>query len=123
MALKSLQSKRIILFTALGLTAFLLYLNYYMGTGNFVDVIKQADIYFYASAFAAFIVASVFSALTWHSLLGNLKVQTSIRRTLILTWTGYFLDVAIPDPRWSGARAEDKTKKPQYDKYHSNYEK
>jgi uncharacterized protein (TIRG00374 family) len=100
--LKSLRSKRIILFIALGLTAFILYLNYYVGTGNFVDIIKQANIYFYTSAFAAFIVASVFSALAWHSLLGNLNVRTSICRTVILTWAGYFLDSALPDPGWSG---------------------
>ena len=74
MTLKSLQSKRIILFTALGLTAFLLYLNYYVGTGKFLDVIKQTNIYFYTSAFAAFIVAAFFYALTWHSMLGNLKI-------------------------------------------------
>ena len=49
MALKSLQSKRIILLTALELTAFLLYLIYYVGTGNFVNEIKHANIYLYAA--------------------------------------------------------------------------
>jgi len=102
LALKSLQSKRLILFSAIGLTVFLLYLNFYVGTGNFVDVIKQANIYLYVSAFAAFIVGSIFSALTWYSLLNNLNVQTSIRRTVILTFAGYFLDATLPDPGWSG---------------------
>jgi uncharacterized protein (TIRG00374 family) len=99
---KFLQSKRIILFIAVGLTAFLLYLYYYVGTGNFVDVIKQANIYFYASAFFAFLAASFFSAVTWRSLLSNLKVQTSIRRVLMLTWAGYFFDATLPEPGWSG---------------------
>ncbi len=102
MALKSLQLKRIILFAVIGLVVFIFYLNYYVGTGNFVDVIRQANIYFYTSAFVAFIVATFFSALTWHSLLGNLKVQTSIRRTVILTWAGYFFDATLPEPGWSG---------------------
>ncbi len=102
MALKSLQSKRIFLFAAIGLAVFLLYLIYYVGTGNFVDVIKQANMYFYISAFVAFIVATFFSALTWHSLLGNLKIQTSMRRTLLLTWAGYFFDATLPEPGWSG---------------------
>ena len=102
MAVKSLQLKRIILFAVIGLVVFIFYLNYYVGTGNFVDVIRQANIYFYTSAFVAFIVATFFSALTWHSLLGNLKVQTSIRRTLILTWAGYFFDATLPEPGWSG---------------------
>ena len=104
MALKSLQLKRIILFAVIGLVVFIFYLNYYVGTGNFVDVIRQANIYFYTSAFVAFIVATFFSALTWHSLLGNLKVQTSIRRTVILTWAGYFFDATLPEPGWSRHR-------------------
>jgi uncharacterized membrane protein YbhN (UPF0104 family) len=90
-ALKKLQSQKVLLFIAIGLTAFILYLNYYVGTGNFVDVIKRANIYYYASAFFAFIVAGFFSALTWHTLLDNLKVKNSIRRDLLLTWAGYFL--------------------------------
>jgi len=101
-ALKALQSKKIILLSILGLIGFVLYLYFYVGIGNFVNVVKQANIYFYASAFAAFVAASLFSALTWHSLLANLYVKTSIRRTVILTWAGYFLDATLPDPGWSG---------------------
>ena len=102
MALKSLQSKRIFLFVVVGLAAFLLYLYYYVGTGNFIDVIKQANVYYYASAFVAFIVAGFFAALTWHTLLNNLKVKNSIRRVLLLTWAGYFFDATLPEPGWSG---------------------
>ncbi|HTY75207.1 MAG TPA: lysylphosphatidylglycerol synthase transmembrane domain-containing protein [Candidatus Nanoarchaeia archaeon] len=102
MALKTLQSKRIILISTLGLTIFILYLYFYVGTGNFVDIVKQVNIYFYLSAFAAFFAATFFSALTWHSLLDNLNVQSSIRRIVILTWAGYFLDTTLPDPGWSG---------------------
>jgi uncharacterized protein (TIRG00374 family) len=101
-ALKILQSKKIILFVALGLAAFILYLYYYVGTNNFVDVIKSANVYYYTSAFVTFFVATLFSAVTWRSLLGNLKVKTSIRRALLLTWAGYFLDTIIPEPGWSG---------------------
>jgi uncharacterized protein (TIRG00374 family) len=100
--MKSLQSKRIFLFIVVGLAAFLLYLYYYVGTGNFIDVIKQANVYYYASAFVAFIIAGVFSALTWYTLLNNLNVKTSIRRVLLLTWAGYFFDATLPEPGWSG---------------------
>jgi uncharacterized protein (TIRG00374 family) len=102
LALKSLQSKRIILFVAFGLIVFILYLYYYVGTGNFFDVIKQANVYYYTSAFVAFIVASVFSALTWRTLLKSLKIENSIQRTLLLTWAGYFFDAILPEPGWSG---------------------
>jgi uncharacterized protein (TIRG00374 family) len=101
-ALNSLRSKKVLLFVAIGLVAFILYLYYYVGTGNFVEVFAQVNIYYYATAFAAFIVASVFSALTWRSLLANLQVKASIRRVLLLSWAGYFFDATLPEPGWSG---------------------
>jgi uncharacterized protein (TIRG00374 family) len=101
-ALKSLQSKKIILFVALGLAAFILYLYFYVGTGNFLDVVKSANVYYYTSAFVAFFFAALFSAITWHSLLGNLNVKSSFRRVLFLTWAGYFFDATLPEPGWSG---------------------
>lgn len=102
MALKSLQSKKVYLFIAAGLAAFILYLYYYVGTGNFIDVAKQANIYYYASAFAVFIAASFFSAVTWRSLLGNLQVKVSVRSILLFTFAGYFFDATLPEPGWSG---------------------
>lgn len=102
MALKSLQSKKIILFIALGLTAFILYLYLYVGTGNFVDEIRRANLYYYGSAFFAFFMAAFFSAVTWHSLLEALDIKSSFRRLLFLTWAGYFLDATLPEPGWSG---------------------
>ncbi len=86
----------------MGLAAFLLYLYYYVGTGNFVDVIKQANLYYYSSAFFAFIAAGVFSAVTWHSLLRSLKIENNLRRAILLTFAGYFFDAIVPDPGWSG---------------------
>ena len=102
MALKNLQSKRIILFVVIGLVAFLLYLFYYVGTGNFLDVIKQADLYYYSSAFIAFIVAGFFSAVTWHSLMESLQIENSLRRAFLFTFAGYFFDATLPEPGWSG---------------------
>jgi len=101
-ALKSLQSKKLILFIALGLTAFILYLYYYVGTANFVDEVRRANLYYYTSAFVAFFMAAFFSAVTWHSLLEALEIKSNFRRVLFLTWTGYFLDAILPEPGWSG---------------------
>ena len=102
MALKSLQSRKVILFIAAGLTAFILYLIYYVGTGNFIEVVRRANIYYYASAFAVFIVGTFFSALTWRSLLHNLDIKRSVRKAFLLTWAGYFFEATLPEPGWSG---------------------
>lgn len=102
MALKSLQSKKLILFVALGLTVFILYLYFYVGAANFVEEIRQANLYYYTSAFLAFFMAAFFSAVTWHTLLEALGLKSSFRRVLFLTWSGYFLDATLPEPGWSG---------------------
>ena len=73
-----------------------------MGTGNFVDEVRKANLYYYTSAFVAFFMAAFFSAVTWHTLLEALDVKSSFRRVLFLTWTGYFLDAILPEPGWSG---------------------
>ncbi len=102
MALQSLQSKKIILFVVLGLAVFILYMYFYVGAGNFIDVVKTANIYYYTSAFVAFFMAALVSAVTWHSLLAGLNVKSSFRRVLFLTWAGYFFDTTLPEPGWSG---------------------
>jgi uncharacterized protein (TIRG00374 family) len=99
---KTLQSNRIILFFAIGLAAFLLYLYYYVGIGKFFEVIRSANLVLYTSAFVAFITGVLFAALTWHSLLRNLSVKAGFLRVLLLTWAGYFFDTTLPEPGWSG---------------------
>lgn len=87
---------------ALGLAVFLLYLYYYVTPTQFIDEVRKANIYYYSSSFVAFFMAALLSAVTWHSLLGSLKVKSSLRRVLLLTWAGYFLDATLPEPGWSG---------------------
>jgi uncharacterized protein (TIRG00374 family) len=102
LSLKNLQSKRIILFLAFGIAAFVLYLYYFVGIGNFFNVIAEANLSVYALAFVAFVIGVSFSSLTWHSLLRNLNVKAGFRRVLLLTWAGYLFDTTLPEPGWSG---------------------
>ncbi len=100
--MQSLRSRRILVFVAVGLAAFILYLYFYVGTANFLSAVAKANGYYYTSAFAAFIVASLFAALAWMSLLRNFNVKTTVRRAFLFTWAGYFFDSTIPEPGWSG---------------------
>ncbi len=97
-ALKTLFTKRIILFISFGLRAFVLYFYYFVGTIDVIDVIKRANLFYYTAAFIAFLVAIFFSSLTWHSLLSNLSVKASVRRVLFFMWVGMFFDVTVPEP-------------------------
>jgi len=101
-ALKTLFTKRIILFISLGLIAFMLYFSYFVGVIGVIDLIKRANLLYYMAAFIAFLVAVFFSSLTWHSLLSSLSVKTSVRRVLLFMWVGMFFDVTVPEPGWSG---------------------
>ncbi len=95
-------NKKIILFVALGLIAFVVYFYFFVGTTNVVDVIEQANLFYYIGAFIAFVIGVFFSCLAWHSLLNSLSVKTSVRRALLFIWVGLFFDATVPDPGWSG---------------------
>jgi uncharacterized protein (TIRG00374 family) len=95
-------SRKILLFTVVGLLVLVVYLYYFVGALNIADVINQTNLFIYASAFIAFLVNVLFSALTWRDLLNNLNVKIKIRRVLLFTFAGMFIDTTVPDPGWSG---------------------
>jgi len=95
-------TKRVLLFVLFGLLVLMLYFYYFVGTLNIIDVIKRVNLLCYTSAFIAFLVSVLFYSLAWQSLLRNLNINAKIQRVLLLTWTGMFFDVTIPDPGWSG---------------------
>jgi uncharacterized protein (TIRG00374 family) len=95
-------SKKVLLFTLIGLLILIAYFIYLFRTTNIVDQIKQVDLYYYASAFIAFLVSVLFSTLAWRSLLSNLSIKVTIGTALLFMWTGLFFDATVPDPGWSG---------------------
>jgi uncharacterized protein (TIRG00374 family) len=99
---KPLFSKKIFLFIGFGLLTLVLYLYYFVGTGNIANVIRRADLFYYASAFMAFVVGVFFASLTWRSLLNSLAVKAQMRRVFFLMWVGMFFDATVPEPGWSG---------------------
>ncbi|MGA2309533.1 MAG: flippase-like domain-containing protein [Candidatus Bathyarchaeia archaeon] len=95
-------TRRILLFVGIGLAVLVLYLYYYIGTVNVVDVIKHTNLFWYTSAFVAFLASVLFYTLAWRSLLRNLDIKTKIREVLLFAWAGMFFDSVVPDPGWSG---------------------
>jgi len=95
-------TRRILLFIGIGLAVLAIYLYYFIGTVNVVDVIKHTKLLWYTSAFVAFLASVLFYALAWQSLLRNLDIKTKIREVLLFTWAGMFFDSVVPDPGWSG---------------------
>ena len=101
-AAKPRFTKKILLLVTLGLATLVVYLYYFVGTVNIAAVIRQINLFYYASAFVAFLGSTLFSALAWQSLMDNLAIRTKIRRVLLFVWAGMFFDVTVPDPGWSG---------------------
>ena len=95
-------SRRIVLFTIIGLLTLVVYLYYFVGTLNIADVINRTNLFIFASAFLAFLANILFSTLTWRDLLNNLNVKITVRRALLFMWAGMFFEATVPDPGWSG---------------------
>lgn len=86
---------------AAGLFVFLLYL-YFVGLGDVVNEIIQADPFFYSSAFAAMVLSVVFYSLTWQRLLQILSVKSSFFKAFQFVWVGSFVDLLVPAESISG---------------------
>jgi uncharacterized protein (TIRG00374 family) len=101
-AVKPRFTKKILLFVVIGLATLLVYLYYFIGTANVADVLRQTNVFWYTSAFVAFLASVLFYSLAWRSLLHNLNIKTKIREVLLFQWAGMFFDSVVPDPGWSG---------------------
>jgi uncharacterized protein (TIRG00374 family) len=95
-------SKKVFLFTCIGLLTLVAYFYYFVGTVNIVDEIKRIDLLYFVPAFIAFLISVLFSALAWRGLLRNLSIKVTVKTALMFMWTGLFFDATVPDPGWSG---------------------
>ncbi len=99
---KPMFPKKILLLVGFGLLVLVLYLYYFVGTSNIIEVITKVDLPTYSLAFIAFVIGIVFSSFAWRSLLGNLSVKVKMKRVFFFMWVGMFFDATVPEPGWSG---------------------
>jgi len=91
-----------ILVIAVGLFFFLLYLYFFVPFGDFMDVIRQANPFYYSLAFGAMLLSTVFYSLTWQRLLQLLSVKSSFSKAFQFIWVGNFVDLLVPAESISG---------------------
>ena len=96
------RANAIVAILIIGLIAFILYLYFYVNPTEVVSILSRTNLYYYAGAFVAYFMYSIFSALVWRNLLNNLSVKISTRKVLLFTWVGLFFDATIPQLGWSG---------------------
>jgi uncharacterized protein (TIRG00374 family) len=98
---KPLHSNIVLIILILGLVAFLLYIFFFVNPAQIVETLNKTNLAIYATAFVAFGLSTFFSSLVWNSLLNNLSVKISKRRTFLFTWVGLFFDATVPQLGWS----------------------
>jgi len=99
---KRLTVKKTVPLLLIGLLAFVLYLYFFVGIGEMVQILRQADPFFYSLAFAFAFLDAFFFSLAWRYFLLPLSVKTSLRRTYLFVWVGTFVDILVPAESVSG---------------------
>src|SRR5271157_5783974 len=99
---RPLGQKVILAVLILGLVAFVLYFVLYINPEQVAEILSRTNLFYYAGAFVAYSVYTIFSSLVWRSLLRSLSLEIRTRKALLFTWVGLFFDATIPQLGWSG---------------------
>jgi len=96
-------TRKTILLPIIGLAAFFLYiLLFNVDIPLIIQTAQHANPIIYSAAILVSLAEVLFYALSWQSLLRNLKVKISIIRSYLYVWYGTFLDIVIPAESISG---------------------
>ncbi len=97
---KSISSWKVILFTLLGLSIFILYLYFFVGFTDIMEVIRRVNLtdYFiyYSLAICAAVLSVAFYSMAWVELLSILAVKLGFRRAFTYCFLANFVDLVIP---------------------------
>jgi len=98
--------RKAILLTSAGLLVFILYLYFFVGLSDILEVFTKVNLanysFYYSLAFAAAILSTLFYSMTWHELLKLLSVKITLRKAFLYCWLGIFVDLVVPFEAVSG---------------------
>jgi uncharacterized protein (TIRG00374 family) len=84
----------------IGLSAFILYLYFFVGFKQILSVVKGVSleqyVLFYSLAISAVLIGNFFWSASWRTVLSHLSVKMSMKNAFIYYWTGYFIDLVVP---------------------------
>jgi len=86
----------------LGLVAFILYIVFFINPTQVIGILSKINLVYFAGAFVAYSLFTLFSSLVWQRLLSCLSVKISKRKALLFTWVGLFFEATVPQLGWSG---------------------
>ncbi len=95
-----MSGRRSIVFIAVGLTAFVLYLWFFVGFQDLIDFLSRLNVYdyslYYSIAIVAVLGTILFDSMAWHELLKALRVKIGLKRVILYNWIGNFVELVIP---------------------------
>jgi len=83
-------------FLLIGLLILILYLHFFVGIENLIQLLQSVNLLYYSLALAIVIVGMVFYSLTWQQFLNLLSIKISFSKTFLFVWVATFVDILIP---------------------------
>ncbi|MCX8171396.1 MAG: flippase-like domain-containing protein [Candidatus Bathyarchaeota archaeon] len=97
---------RTLAFSTVGLIVFILYIYFFIGIGDMIEVFMRVDPYryslFYSATIATMILSVLFYSMSWNALLKALSINTGLKKAFIYCWLGNFADLIVPFETVSG---------------------
>ncbi|MGE5533276.1 MAG: lysylphosphatidylglycerol synthase transmembrane domain-containing protein [Bacillota bacterium] len=89
-----------ILFMIGGLVAFIVYLYFYIGIPQILEVLSNINsgqyAFYYSLALVAVLASVLCWSLAWNSILNALAIKIALKKTYLYYWVGYFSDLVLP---------------------------
>jgi glycosyltransferase 2 family protein len=99
---ESFSLKRAVPFLLAGILIFLVYLYFFVGITEIVNILKRVNLFYYGSAVVVLFLTILVNALTWQYLLRPLSIKVPLRKTFLFTWMAIFVDILVPAEAISG---------------------
>lgn len=92
--------------TVAGLLVFILYLYFFVGISDMIEVFRRVNPYscllIYSATIVAMVLSLLFYSMSWNTLLKALSVNAGLKKAFIYCWLGNFVDLIIPLETVSG---------------------
>ena len=99
---KRANIKRTIPLLLIGLLIFIGYLYFFVDIPKMLTTIQHINLFYYSLAVAVLLLDMLTYSLTWQYFLHPLSINVPLKKTFLITWIGFFVDLLIPSESISG---------------------
>lgn len=99
---KDLSLRRSVPFLLVGILLFLIYIYFFVGITEILNIIYNVNVYSYGLAVIVLLVNMVIISAVWQYFLHIISIKVPFRKTFLFTWIGTFVDLLVPAESISG---------------------